>query len=544
MKLALAQLNPIIGALKENTDKIIEMVEKAREKGSDMVLFSELVICGYPPQDLLLLPSFEKEMEAQLVRIIEASADIILFVGTIRKNVGKGKKTFFNSCAIIEDQSLVGYQDKALLPDYDVFFERRYFEPVAENKVWKFGGKRVAVTICEDIWQDEASNYIYDPIKALGKESIDLVVNLSASPFYAHRIDARRRICHRVTTLLKAPIAYCNQVGGNDQLIFDGYSFFMDSKGEITHAAKGFAEDLLMVDLEEKRQPLPMAIQPVADLMSALVLGLRDYFKKQGFTKAALGLSGGIDSAVTACIAAEALGKENVLAIGMPSRFTSDETMVDSKELSKRLGVSYKVISIEEPFSALLKVLNPHFNGKSPDTTEENLQARIRGLILMAFSNKFGHIILGPGNKSEMAMGYATLYGDMCGGIGVLSDVTKQGVYELANWINRDEEMIPSNILTKAPTAELKPGQKDQDTLPEYAIVDAVLEDYIEEHLEPEEIAKERNFPLELVEELICKIHFNEYKRRQAPPGLKVTKKAFSAGRHFPIVQKWVKSGL
>ncbi len=544
MLLAIAQINPTIGALKNNTDKILEIIEKAAVLGAKMVVFPELAVCGYPPEDLLLLPNFVLEMEQQLDRIIEHSKGMVLFVGVVRKNPNKGKKRLFNSAAIIEDGKLIGYQDKALLPDYDIFYERRYFEPALENKVWIVGTKRVAVTICEDLWQDEESSYLFDPIKALQKEQIDLIINLSASPFYPHRMAVRKRVCARAVALLKAPIAYCNQVGGNDSLIYDGYSLFLDKKGEMTHVAKGFEEDLLLVDLEQQMPPCPIMVSAVEDLYKALVLGLRDYFKKQGFSKAALGLSGGIDSALTAAIAVEALGKKNVLAITMPSRYTSNETMRDAKQLSENLGIDLKVISIENSFSTLLHTLEPHFEEekmrKVSDVTEENLQARIRGMLLMAFSNKFHYLILGPGNKSEMAMGYATLYGDMCGGIGVLSDVTKQGVYELASFINRNQEVIPLNILTKAPTAELKFNQKDSDTLPEYTIVDAVLEDYVEEHLSPEEIAKKRDFPLSLVKELVRKIHLNEYKRRQAPPGLRVTKKAFSVGRRFPIVQKWM----
>lgn len=538
--LAIAQFNPTIGALQQNTDKILELIDRAKQAGAKMILFPELAICGYPPEDLLLLPDFDREIEKQLERIIKNSKDIVVFVGTVRKNPHKAKKSLFNSAAIIEDGKLVGYHDKAQLPDYDVFFERRYFEPSRESQVWHVGKKRVAVTICEDIWQDVESSYAFDPVKALENKHVDLIVNLSASPFYSHRMEARKQMCQRASKLLKAPIAYCNQIGGNDSLIFDGYSFFLNKQGEITHLAKGFEEDFLLVDLGKPNPPCQIRISPPEDLYRALVLGLRDYFHKQGFTKGALGLSGGIDSAVTAAIAAEALGKENVLAISMPSRYTSKETMEDSEGLVKRLGIGFKVISIEEIFSSYLHTLEPHFKGVKPDVTEENLQARIRGMLLMAFSNKFQYLILGPGNKSEMAMGYATLYGDMCGGIGVLSDVSKQGVYELASYINRNQEIIPARIITKAPSAELKPNQKDSDSLPEYTIVDAVLEDYVEEHLAPEMIAQKRNFPLPLVKELVRKIHLNEYKRRQAPPGLRVTKKAFTAGRRFPIVQKWV----
>lgn len=543
MKIALAQINPIIGALSVNSQKIIAHIDKARRLGADIVVFSEMALCGYPPKDLLLLPSFIEELTRTLKKIIVASSRITVIVGTVRENPSGGEKGLYNTAAIIENEELIGFQDKALLPDYDVFNERRYFEPAARTDVWSLSSKRVGVTICEDIWQHakavEYTTYQRDPVLELARQAPDFVINLSASPYYVRRHETRLLVCSRTAKTLNCPVLFCNQVGGNDSLIFDGYSMHLDPSGELVQYAKGFEEDLLLVDLDETLSPCSLKTIPVEDLYKALVLGLRDYFRKQGFSRACFGLSGGIDSSVVAYIAKEALGAENVLALILPSRYTSEESTHDAEDLAGRLGIKTHVLSIEKPFATYLEILSPFFKGLPPDTTEENLQARIRGMILMAFSNKFGYIVLGTGNKSEMAMGYATLYGDMCGGIGVLNDVSKEYVYKLARWINRESEVIPWNILEKPPSAELKPNQKDSDALPEYTIVDLVLTEYVEEHRSPQEIAKLHRLPLELVKELVRKIHLNEYKRHQAAPGLRVTKRSFTVGRHFPIVQHW-----
>lgn len=543
MRVALAQINPIIGSFVYNRDKIIAHIKEAREKGAQIVLFPEMALCGYPPEDLLLMPSFIEEVERELKLIIEASSDIAVVVGTVRPTPAGMEKGLFNSAAIIENKKLLGFQDKMLLPAYDVFSEKRYFEPASQCKIWEIAGKKVGVTICEDIWQHakavEYSDYPRDPIEELKDQKPELLLNISASPFYLKRHDIRLKVCRAAAKTLACPLLYCNQVGGNDSLIFDGYSLYLDASGNVLQHAKGFVEELLIVDTEENFSPIFSALEPEEDLFHALVLGIRDYFQKQGFSKACIGLSGGIDSAVVAYLAVTALGAENVLMLAMPSRYSSEESAVDAKQLSQNLGTKMEWLSIEEPFTAFLNLLEPHFVGKKSDVTEENLQARIRGILLMAFSNKFGYLVLGTGNKSEMAMGYSTLYGDMCGGLGVLSDVTKKQVYALARWFNRKEEIIPQRIIDKPPSAELRPDQKDQDTLPEYAIIDRVLEEYVEDHLSPEEIAEKENFPLPLVKELVRKIHLSEYKRRQAPPGLRVTRKAFSIGRRFPIVQHW-----
>jgi NAD+ synthase (glutamine-hydrolysing) len=543
MKIVLAQINPIVGALDYNSQKILIAIEQAKSIGAHLVVFPEMALCGYPPEDLLLLPSFVLAVMETLQKIIQATQNIAAIIGCVRENPYGGEKRLFNSAALIQDGDLVGFQDKMLLPDYDVFSERRYFEPGGHITVWHIENKRVAITICEDIWQHaqavEYSNYPRDPVEELKPQEPDLLINLSASPYYMRRHETRLHVCRAAAQTLRCPILLCNQIGGNDSLIFDGYSLCLDKEGNIFNWGKGFQEDFLLFDTDKMSSPKILKSDPVEDLFQALVLGVRDYFHKLGWKKACFGLSGGIDSSVVAVIAKEALGQENVLALALPSRYSSQQSFEDARQLTQTLGIELKDISIEKPFQAFLDLLEPYFEGRPFDVTEENLQARIRAIILMAFSNKFGYLLLSPGNKSEMAMGYATLYGDMCGGLGVLNDVTKEQVYILAHHINKKEEIIPTSVLKKAPSAELKFDQKDIDALPEYPVVDRVLEQYVEGHLAPEEIAEHNHFSLELVKELVRKIHLNEYKRRQAPLGLRVTKKAFTVGRRFPIVQHW-----
>lgn len=544
MKILLAQINPIVGDLKGNTEKILQYIEKGREKKADIVLFPELALTGYPPEDFLLLSDFIDAVNLQLQTIINASKNIAVIVGTPRKNPDETEKFLYNSAAIIYDGKLIGFRDKSLLPTYDVFDERRYFEPAKENNIWEFKGKRVAITICEDIWQHSSllreTDYRYDPIKDFQKQKPDLVLNLSASPFNLAKFVERSKVCAAAASSLNCPFVLCNQVGGNDSLIFDGYSFYYNNRGELISYAKGFEEDALLINLDEKRSPAPLLIDETENLHKALVLGVRDYFSKLGFKKACLGISGGIDSAVVAAIAVNALGKENVLGVMMPSRFTSNESKTDAALLAKNLGIHLLEISIEKPFESFLGLLEPLFEGKPFDSTEENIQSRIRGMILMAISNKHGHIVLSTGNKSELAMGYATLYGDMVGGLGVINDVTKNQVYALAHWINHKGEIIPQRTVTRAPSAELRPNQKDSDSLPDYEIVDNVVREYVEEHHSAKEISQKFGYPLKLVNDLVQRIHRNEYKRRQSPPGLRVSQKAFSIGRRFPIVQRWI----
>lgn len=543
MKIALAQINPIVGSFCKNREKILLYIDKARQQGASIVVFPEMALCGYPPEDLLLMPSFIKAMKEELDKILPATQGITVILGMVRKNPSGEEKGLYNTAAIMDNGELIGFQDKTLLPDYDVFTERRYFEPAPSNKIWNLAEKRIAITICEDIWQHaelvEYTSYVRDPIIELALQAPDLMINLSASPFYIHRHEIRLSVAQAAAKTVKCPVLLCNQVGGNDSLIFDGCSVHVNQLGQLVQYAKRFEEDLLLVDLDKDYPECEIVSNPIEDLYDALVLGVRDYFHKQGFSRACFGLSGGIDSSVVACVAKEALGSENVLALALPSRYSSEESFKDSQTLAHKLQISLKEISIEKPFEAFLQTLAPFFKGEEPDVTEENLQARIRSVLLMAFSNKFGYLVLGTGNKSEMAMGYTTLYGDMSGGLGVLSDVSKQQVYALARWINRTEEIIPHAILEKVPSAELRPNQKDSDSLPEYSIVDQVLSAYVEEHYSPEEIANRYHLSLPLVKELVRKIHLNEYKRKQAPPGLRVTKKAFTVGRRFPIVQHW-----
>lgn len=544
MKVLAVQMNPTIGDVEGNTQKVLNALEQSKQKDADVVLFPELTLIGYFPDDLLLDPSLIDACAMQLEKIAPFTRGLFVAVGLPRWNLSGEEKPLYNSVAVFANAKLLGFKNKTLLPTYDVFDERRFFEPGTEEPIWEYLGHRIAVTICEDLWQHSDkvgyTNYRVDPVLELKKKRPDLVLNLSGSPYFLNRKGTRLSVFQSVAKTLDCPVILCNQVGANDQLVFDGYSLYVNEKGELIQIAKGFAEDDLLIDLNTRACPcLQRPDNRIKDLYSALVLGVRDYFHKQGFTKAMLGLSGGIDSALVACIAKEALGKENVLALSLPSRYSSKEGVHDATRLADQLGISFRKISIDSIFQEYLDLLEPMFEGRPFDVTEENIQSRIRGMVLMAFSNKFGHILLNTGNKSEMAMGYTTLYGDMAGGLGVLHDVTKLRVYELANYVNRHEKVIPQAIIDKIPSAELKENQTDFDTLPHFEILDPVIEDYIEERLVPEEIAEKRNLPLPFVLDLTHKMHLAEYKRRQTPISIRVTQKAFSKGRLVPIVQKW-----
>ncbi len=543
MKILIAQLDFTIGDFKGNCKKIILAIESGRAQRCDLVLFSELAICGYPPEDLLLHHTFIEEMEACLDEIVPHTKGIAAVIGLARKNPYKGRKPLLNSAVIIEDTKIVGFYDKWLLPTYDVFSENRYFDLGTRVGVWTIKDKSVGITICEDIWQHGGfvteTRYTRDPILEMTSHKPDLLLNLSASPYYSAKPETRIAVCAEAAKSLNCPVVMCAQVGANDQLVFDGYSVCVDDKGNLRGLGKGFVEDEVVIDLADLPKEMSLDYDPMKNLHDALVTGLRDYFHKHGFQKGCLGLSGGIDSALTAVIAAEALGKENVLGITMPSAFSSEGSVKDSEALAKYLGIEFLRVPIEDPFGSFLELLKPHFQGKPEDVTEENLQARIRGVILMALSNKLGCVVLSTGNKSEMAVGYATLYGDMCGGLGVLSDVSKTKVYELARWINREKEIIPESTIEKPPSAELKLNQKDSDSLPDYSVVDAVLEGYVEEHLSIQEICEKYDLARPDVEDLVRRIHVAEYKRRQGAPGIRVTKRAFSIGRRYPIVHKW-----
>jgi len=544
----LAQLNATVGDIDGNTKKIIATIAQAKADGIELVVFPELAIEGYPPEDFLLLPHFIHDAEAALKRIIASTQGIAVVVGTIHRHQKRGEKSLHNSAAVIENGQLIGFQDKTLLPTYDVFDERRFFEPAREIHLWQLCGHSVGITICEDIWQHsnllQEASYNRDPVKELAALHPDIVINLSASPFSTGKWEKRLKAAQRAAITLKCPFLLCNQVGGNDSLIFDGYSLYLNSQGCLVKRGKGFEEDLLAVDLNLPSKPLVLqdeeAHDTILNIYKALVLGIRNYFQKSGFSRGCIGLSGGIDSALVACLAVEALGKENVLGVLMPSRYSSEGSVTDALQLAAQLGIETQQIGIEEPFAIFLDVLEPSFAQCAPDVTEENIQARIRGMILMALSNKFGYIVLSTGNKSELAMGYSTLYGDMCGGLAVIGDILKQQVYQLANWINRNGEIIPWNTIHKPPSAELRPNQKDSDSLPDYAIIDNVLLAYIEENQSPHAIAERFGYPLELVKGLIKRIHMSEYKRRQSPLNLRISEKSFSAGRRFPIIQRYI----
>lgn len=525
------QLNFTIGDIEGNKAKIVAAI---RRSTAELILFSELAITGYPPQDLLLDPDFIAAAERALQEIALETKGRCVVVGLPRRNPSGSGKPLYNSAAILIDGALVCYKDKTLLPTYDVFDEARFFEPGSIQPVFTYLGRRIGVLICEDCWQHAGkvsyTNYARDPVLELAEQRVDLLLNLSASPYYYKRPDLRLAVFQACAKTLQCPVVLCNQVGANDQLVFDGHSFYLNEQGELVTCARGFVEADVSIDLTQTH-PCPIIKQPIANLYDALVLGVRDYFFKQRLTKAILGLSGGIDSALVACIAVDALGSANVKAFNLPSRFSSPGSYADSLVLAKQLGIELEQISIDPLFQQYLDQLGPDLS----DLTMQNIQARIRGMILMAKSNNDGAILLNTSNKSEMAMGYGTLYGDMAGGLGVLLDVAKQYVYELAKHTGK----ISSAILEKAPSAELKPNQIDLDTLPPYEILDPIIEAYIEEGKPPAEIAIQIQQPLSFVEEIIHKIHLNEYKRRQAPLAIRVTQKAFNSGRVVPIVQRW-----
>jgi NAD+ synthase (glutamine-hydrolysing) len=538
-----SQINPTIGDLEGNTRKVLQALERARLNRADVIVFPELTLTGYPPEDLLLEGSFIEAVEKRLWQIAPETKGLFAAIGLPRKNPRGKEKPLLNSAAVFADGQLLGFKDKILLPTYDVFDERRFFEPGTEQPVFEYLGWNIGVTICEDAWQHAGgvgyTDYRADPIAMLAEKQTDLMLNLSASPYYYRRTDFRQSIFQSCARTLQCPVVLCNQVGANDQLIFDGHSLHINEKGDLIQVAKGFVEEDMIADLATHACPSSSPENGIKDLYAALVLGVRDYFRKQGFQKAILGLSGGVDSALVACIAKDALGAGAVIGYALPSRFNPPESIAEAGELARALQIGFETVPIDPLFQRYLDLLEPLFQNRPFDVTEENLQARIRGTLLMAFSNKFGAILLNTGNKSEMAMGYTTLYGDMCGGLAVLQDVTKTRVYELAEYVNRLGPIIPVATLKKAPSAELRFHQTDQDTLPPYAILDPILEDYLEDRLTPQQIAEKRGQPLELVAKIVRTVHSAEYKRRQAPIGLRVTAKAFSKGRNVPIVEKW-----
>ncbi|HOO17498.1 MAG TPA: NAD+ synthase [Phycisphaerae bacterium] len=546
MKIAAVQLNPTIGDVEGNTARILDGFARATSAGAELVVLPEQSILGYPAKDLLLRREVIEQNLAALQRIVAATAGLQagVIVGFAEPNEGGIGRPVFNSAAFIADGQIVARSRKRLLPTYDIFDEARYFEPGGVQPVIDFRGRRVGVMICEDMWSTQQllarPLYDIDPPCDLAAAGADLLINISASPYYLGKHESRLELMAGHARRYGTPLLFCNQVGGNDELLFDGLSSVVDATGRLVAQAKAFEEDLLLIDLDDldsaRLEAMPTG---VANLRAALVMGLRDYMRKCRFTGVVVGLSGGLDSAVVACLAAEALGPPNVLGVAMPSRYSSEHSVADAKALAENLGIDFSIIPIEPLHAAFERELRPHFAGRPPDVTEENIQARIRGVSLMALSNKFGRLLLTTGNKSELAVGYCTLYGDMCGGLALISDVPKTMVYELAHEINRraGREVVPRSTLTKPPSAELRPNQTDQDSLPPYEVLDEILARY-EERLESIEQIVAAGFDSAMVTEVVRKIHLNEYKRQQAAPGLKVTSRAFGFGRRMPIAAR------
>ena len=542
MKIALAQINTTVGDLAGNEAKIMEGARRARAEKADVVLFPELTTTGYPPRDLLLKQDFVAKNLAVLHRLAAASGETAMLVGYVGENSNQPGREVTNEVALLHRGKIAATRVKTLLPTYDVFEEDRYFEPALENLPVTIAGRLCGMTICEDIWNDEdfwpQRRYRANPVANLVSAGVECIFNISASPWNVGKEKLRYDMLASIARKSNQPVAFCNLVGGNDELLFDGNSLIFDGRGRLIARGKSFEEDFVIVDSASGQAiPTPDATDE-ENVHDALVLGLRDYFQKCGFKSAVLGLSGGIDSAVVACLAVAALGPEHVHGISLPSQFSSQGSLDDARILAKRLGIHYDVIPIQPPFESVRQQLKPAFGGRPEDTTEENIQARLRGVMLMALSNKFGSLLLTTGNKSELAVGYCTLYGDMCGGLAVISDVPKTMVYRLARWINRTHEIIPRSSITKVPSAELRPNQTDQDSLPPYEILDAILDQYVVQGRSFAEIEK-LGFDVATIKQVIRLIDVNKYKRRQAAPGLKVTTKAFGMGRRFPIAQRY-----
>jgi NAD+ synthase (glutamine-hydrolysing) len=542
VKVALAQINPIVGDLAGNEAKILAAYQRGVKAGAEIVLCPELSITGYPPRDLLLKKGFITRNLEALDRLAAAAGKVGLLLGYVGKNELRPGREVTNSVALLQNGKILATRAKTLLPTYDVFDEDRYFEPATENLPAEFAGGKVALTICEDIWNDEdfwtERRYQHNPPVDLAEAGAKIIFNISASPWHLGKNKTRCEMLRSIAQKTHRPVVFCNQVGGNDELIFDGSSLVFNADGDLIAQGKWFEEDFVLVDTDSKTAVQPIELPAEESIYHALTLGLRDYFYKCGFKSAVLGLSGGIDSAVTACIAVAALGKANVRGVSLPSQFSSQHSLDDARALAERLGIQYDVVPIKTAFETVKGQLAPVFAGKPEDTTEENLQARLRGVILMAFSNKFGSLLLTTGNKSEIAVGYCTLYGDMAGGLAVISDVPKTMIYRIAKWINREREIIPGSSITKPPSAELRPNQCDQDSLPPYEILDAILDLYVVNGKSTADIVA-AGFDETTVRKVIRLIDLSEYKRRQAAPGLKVTTKAFGVGRRIPIAQKY-----
>jgi NAD+ synthase (glutamine-hydrolysing) len=545
LRVGLAQINPTVGDLPGNRQRILEAYRELVGRGAELVVFPELAVCGYPPRDLLLKRRFPSDVEDSLHQIAAEIGPVPALVGYPETRPDTRGRPLWNAAAVCHQGEIVLSARKRLLPTYDVFDEDRYFEPADESAIFVHHGLRIGITICEDIWTGEAGldrkRHRADPAAELRTKGVDLVVNLSASPWHCGKESAREAIVAVSARTAGAPVVYCNAVGGNDELIFDGRSIVLSAEGKQLAGLAAFREELAVVDLASTTpqiDPLHRG-EEMAELRDALVLGLRDYAVKSGFRRALLGLSGGIDSAVVAALAAEALGAENVIGVSLPSAISSQHSRDDARELAKNLGIDFHTIGIAEVVEAAEHALAPIFGDRPRDVAEENLQARARGLLLMGISNKFGALLLTTGNKSEVSVGYCTLYGDMAGGLAVISDVFKTKVYELARFLNREREVIPLSTIEKPPSAELRPGQVDQDSLPPYDALDAILQGYVEQGLSSRDLIA-KGFDETVVKDIVRKVDLNEYKRKQAAPGLKITPLAFGVGRRIPIVQRYV----
>jgi NAD+ synthase (glutamine-hydrolysing) len=554
MRIGLAQINTTVGDLAGNRRRILDAYAQLVDLGAQLVVFPELAACGYPPRDLLFKRHFVPDVEDSLRQLAAAIGDVPALVGTVESNPAGLGRPFFNSAAFCHRGAVISSARKCLLPTYDVFDEDRYFEPAERTTVIVHEGRRIGVTICEDIWTHPmiSTRRLYnglDPLKQLAGEKCDLMVNLSASPWHYGKSGVRQTLVTDAARALGCPVAYVNAVGGNDELIFDGRSIVSDASGRVLTGMAAFAEELVVADTAAPAASArlsPTFEQPeMADISSALTLGLRDYAHKSGFRTGLVSLSGGIDSAVVVALAAAALGPENVIGVSLPSVISSQHSRDDARQLAQTLGIRFETIGIAEVVASSETALAPIFAGRPRDVAEENIQARVRGVIMMAISNKFGALLLTTGNKSEMAVGYCTLYGDMCGGLAVISDVFKTQVYALANWINSDARRagrpppIPQSSIDKVPSAELRPNQTDQDSLPPYDVLDAVLKGYVEEGLSRRDLVSQ-GFAEPIVSDVVRKVDLNEYKRKQAAPGLKIAPLAFGVGRRIPIVQKYV----
>ncbi len=547
MKIALAQTNTTVGDLDGNTRRILSTARSAAESGANAVVFPELTLTGYPPRDLLEKQNFLDQTEQHLERLAAETANlkVTLIVGTVTRTGSSSGNPIYNTAAVLERGRVALRQNKMLLPSYDVFDETRYFEPAPKQSPLILNDSPTALTICEDAWNDkqfwERRLYSRDPVEELAQTGARVLISINASPYHMGKRALRREIFSATARRFNIPIVYVNQAGGNDQLVFDGSSFAMNAQGEIIASAASFEEDLVFVDTGTLSGDHHENYSDECEAVyQALVLGTRDYIRKCGFERVIIGLSGGIDSSLTAAIAVDAVGKENVTGVGMPGPYSSEHSVSDARALAGNLGIRFEIIPIRNQYEAFVNVLNPLFAGGTTGVTEENLQSRLRGVTLMALSNKWGALVLTTGNKSELAVGYCTLYGDMCGGLAVISDVPKTLVYSLSRVANkRHKNAIPESVFTKPPSAELRPDQKDTDSLPEYDVLDQILRCYIENNDAPQQIADSLHLPLELVRDIVNKVDRNEYKRQQAAPGLKVTTKAFGIGRRFPIAQRF-----